>query len=65
MRYAKWFYDYMSNGFMSYCLITLTLKNTEVSNSWGKCNGFLSLKVNILSIQSSHFSWHAILIEHQ
>ena len=28
-------------------------------------NGFLSLKINILSIQSVLFSWHAILLEHQ
>ena len=31
----------------------------------GRYNGFLSLKVNILSIQSVLFSSHAIFLEHQ
>ena len=31
----------------------------------GGCNGFLSLKVSALNIQSLLFSWHAILLGQQ
>ena len=31
----------------------------------GRCNGFLSLKVSALNIQSLVFSWHAILLGQQ
>ena len=39
------------------------LKKTRSTEIMWRRNGFLSLKGNILSIQSVLFSWHAILLE--
>ena len=43
----------------------LTLKKNGSVKIMQSFNGFLSLQVNILGIQSVLFSWHAILIEHK
>ena len=40
-------------------------KNNWSVESMGRYNGFFLLEMNILSIQSVLFSWHAILPEHQ
>ena len=47
------------------CLIGLLLVHFDPQKNWSvkimqRFNGFLSLKVNILSIQSVLFSWYAI-----
>ena len=51
-------------------LIGLLLDHFDPQKNWsgkimGRYNGFLSLKVNILSTQSVLFSWHAILLERE
>ena len=51
-------------------LIGLLLDHFDPHKNWsveimGRYNGFLSFKVNILSIQSVLFSWHAILLVHR
>ena len=51
-------------------LTGLLLDHLDPQKKWsveimGRYDGFLSLKVNILSIQSVLFSWHAILLERQ
>ena len=57
----------MSNGFMTNWVTPWSLwpeKNWSLK-IMGRYNGFLSSKVNILSIQAVLFSWYAILLEHQ
>ena len=44
-------------------MITLTLKKTWSVETMGRYNGFLSLKVNTLSVPSALFYWHAILLQ--
>ena len=51
-------------------LIGLLLDHFDPQKNWsietmGRYTGFLSLEVNIRSIQSVLFSWYAILLEHQ
>ena len=51
-------------------LFGLLVDHFDSQKNWSvkimkRYNGFLSLKVNILSIQSGLFSWHATLLVHQ
>ena len=51
-------------------LIGLLLDHFDPQKNWsieimGRHTGFLSLEVNIRSIESVIFSWYAILLEHQ
>ena len=51
-------------------LFGLLVDHFDSQKNWSvkimeRYNGFLSLKVNILSIQSVFFSWHATLLVHQ
>ena len=55
---------------MVFWLTGLLLDHFDPQKNWsveimGRYNGFLSFKVNILSIQSVLFSWHAILLVHR